>query len=279
MNILSISGGSTKIPFLAGASLELMRNKKYDVFVGSSSGALLSLALAVGNVRNVQSSVLNFGIKDIFTENPETRWGKIKAVWRAITKGYLFDQSRLYETIKEVVSKEEFDQWKDNPRAPSAHVCAINIETGSIVVVNLKRHDYEIALKWVMASASIPVFTSPIEIHGQKYVDGGLREHNPISSYMKKYPYSGANIDMVFSRPKDLSGIKKTAKGLIGTLTRTIEIMEWEISKSDEQIAKYMPDVEVNMYFAPRSLTSKAYETSRGQNLELYKLGQKAVCI
>jgi len=274
-----MSGGSTKISFLAGVAIGLHDRHEYDTYVGTSSGAILAFCLANGKRFQVERKAMSFKITDVFKDDPNSIKGKLKAIGRGLTKNYLFDQSRLKETIRNVVDQYDFYKWRNQDSTPDALVCAVCVETGAIVLKDLKTVDYEEALDWVMASSSVPVFTKPILINGLHYADGGLREHLPLASYLEEFYNQDDTIDAVFSRPKELNNVVKYPKGIIGMLRRSLTILNWEVSKNDEEVGHNAYGMEINNYFAPKILIEGTYTTTLKQNRELFVIGKRTSCI
>ena len=72
MKALVISGGGSKGAFAGGVAEYLIKEKgnDYDIFVGSSTGALLVPHLAIGRVEKIKEMYTNVCQKDIYTVNP-----------------------------------------------------------------------------------------------------------------------------------------------------------------------------------------------------------------
>ena len=90
------------------------------------------------------------------------------------------------------------------------------------------------ALDWVLASASIPVYTPPFKYNGYYYYDGGVRDHNPGPWVLENHGKDITNLISVYSRPADYNMIDQnwSPKNVYKVLERTIEILQVEISKS-----------------------------------------------
>ena len=105
MKILNLSGASTNIGFLFGVSESLItrKNQQFDVISGISSGAILSLPLALGKFNEVRELVLNYDLDTFFRVKPVNKKGRLtlRGIWRAIKgESSLGDQSKLLEVIK-----------------------------------------------------------------------------------------------------------------------------------------------------------------------------------
>lgn len=290
-----LSGASTKIGMLAGAviTLVLNYNVKVKVYVGTSSGALLSLIFAIGLFKKAKEKVLNFTLKDIFKESPNSLWGLLKGLNRLFYGYYhLFDQSQLLITLKELISIEEFNNWKKDPNKPEAYIGVYNVETRAKEYINVKELDYEEALKVVLASASIPLAAEPVKINDNHYLDGGVRDHIGGAWYVREKHHEIRECISVFSRPevfvqnekaepfKILPPTKlpsvKNLKRALSMLLELYDVMLNEISKNDEIETDMLCEkykIKHTKIFAPHKLSTGTYETSLKMNKENYDYG------
>ena len=69
---LVISGGGSKGAFAGGVAQYLMqnKNKKYDLFIGTSTGSLMVSHLALGMLSELKELYTNVNQKTIFSNNP-----------------------------------------------------------------------------------------------------------------------------------------------------------------------------------------------------------------
>ena len=72
MRALVISGGGSKGAFAGGVAQYLIevKGKKYDIFLGTSTGSLLIPHLAAGNIEKIYDIYTNVTQKTIFSINP-----------------------------------------------------------------------------------------------------------------------------------------------------------------------------------------------------------------
>lgn len=200
MNGVFNSGTAFKISFNFGATYEYMRNNEVDLFAGISGGAIISFVCGIGDVELVKPYFMSFDASQVFRESPNSAIGVIKAIDRLGSgKDYLFDQSRLMKMLKKGVSLDQFEKWKLNKDRPSVFVGATDVLTGNIEYKDLSICSYEHALSWVMASASIPVYTKGVNIGPFLLNDGGNIDHIPT------HRFDGINfteVVSIFSRPK-----------------------------------------------------------------------------
>ena len=175
MRHLGISGGGTKIAGLFGVAESIIYDRGYipDIISGISAGAILALPLALGKREEIKKQVLNISMDDFFEVSPIKNNGKIK-IGNAIKKiicgrHYLGDQKNLEITLAKTVSRAEFEAYKLDKNKAICIVGSVDFYTGKRFYINLKTVSYEHFLKFVNASASIPIFTPGITMDGPIY--------------------------------------------------------------------------------------------------------------
>lgn len=288
--VLFISGGGTKIVFLSAVALTLIQKKKlkFQHFVGVSSGAIISLLLALGKYDQLENEVMNLDSTDIFNVEPKSLQGKLKSLWNTIRgETYLYDDSALKSKLMTLVTKDQFNRYQRDENAPKAYVLVVDINNGTELLIDLKLFDYEIAIDYVMASTSIPVFVKHKTINGRNLFDGGLRSHIGSATWLKKHVKTINESYSIYSRPRDLENItwklpeiKWFGFGMVNMLDRTIEILNLEISKSDEREADIILANNLKRnekIFAPYKLMDSVYDNSPEDNARMWNLGIEAV--
>ncbi len=285
MNALCISGAAFKIPFLAGAVVKALDRIDYQVYAGVSSGALIAATLATNTFKHEGLKIiLTFDESDVFKQNPNTKWGKLKAALRTLSgKSYLFDQSKLRDTIKSIITKSEFYKYSSSLHAKSCYIGCVNEADAKQHFIDIKSLKYEHAIEVILASSSLPVLTQAVPYQGMSLVDGGVRSHIP-SPWIAKNVDGLSHITSIYSRPREFDQInwsstnKSLARGLVSRLLRVISILSWEVSKYDEHECdttceeKSITQVKV---FAPHSLLQKLYDVEDNHD-KLFELGKVA---
>ena len=288
MKHLGISGGGTKIGGLFGAAEQIILNKgfKPDIISGISAGAVLSLPLALGKFEDLRNLVVNFTYDDFFSKKPMNKDGKptIGAFIRAVMgKPYLGRQDNLEKKLTELISRSEYEAYQNDNSKPDCIVCSVDFVTGKRFFYSLKDRtvDYNKFPKVVNASASIPIWTNPIELmeQGKKRIlyDGGVRDHIASHWILSESDYANRITENVsiFSRPAnyDILSEDYENKNLIDVLMRYIDIVNTEVSKNDEQLADaeckakgikntkiYLPKIMENVYDVNPSNLLAMYE-------------------
>jgi NTE family protein len=156
---LVLSGGGTR-GFAHLGVIAALHEKgiKPNVISGVSAGALVGAFIAGG-------------------KTPE----EILAIFK---KGWFFKYTKLHipidgllklDGLKEIIQKEISVKNIEDLKIPF-FVGISNLNKGIIEYINSGPIDVN-----VLASSSIPILFSPIEINGNQYVDGGLMDNIPIS--------------------------------------------------------------------------------------------------
>lgn len=284
MNHIGLSGAGFAIPGIAGASYQLLKNGfKPDIISGVSSGAILTFLYTFSDNPDyiIENNITNFKSNDVFNTPPINKRGKFnfRLIWNLITKNYLTKQDNLKKTLMELVPEDVFYSKRDNLQTPIALTLSVDILTGSRVVHRLNDMSYSNAISAVVASTSIPIFTKPVRMKKNLLVDGGIRNH-----ILSEWVFDNYDIKIsynIFSRPKDFNKNIKENKisNLFTILIRTIEIMQFEISKTDQDLADFKArkqGIKNFNIFIPRILDN-VYEENQGKQKLLFEIGKKVV--
>ena len=289
MNALCISGGATKIVGEFGVAEQIFSKFRPEYIAGVSAGAILALALPTidwekeCNCKSskLKNTLLKMKSKDLWTVNPTNSKGglSIKAVIRAISGYSSFgDMSKTGNFIKSVITEKLFyDNIVNSNNYKGIFVGSICYNTGHRAYIDLKKCKYEEAISWVLASSSIPVYTEPYKYNDYYYFDGGVRNHSPGPWMLENHGKEITNMVSIFSRPQDFNVIdqKWEPSNVYKVLERTIEIMQIELSKSDEQKEVFLSKefgVNLEQLFLPKVLKG-LYDTDVRRLWTLYMEG------
>ena len=244
MKALFMSGGATKFVSIVAAARTLQEDFDYkpDVIAGVSSGSISGLIMAC-NLLDVGIEIgKELTLDTIFDKCPFNDKGNITlgAIVRLLRgKNYIGKMGNLEKLIKAVVTRDIFEAYQNDDKSPEVAVMAVNATSRARQIWWLKRLDYNKAIKAVMASSSIPGMAPPVEIDGQYYYDGGLRDHSPGNYILDKTDYGGwiKEAVTIFSRPEDYKTPASTSwKKNVATVFMDLvfPVMNMEISKNDE---------------------------------------------
>lgn len=284
MNCLFFSGGGTKFVGLATMGSEIIKDGyEPNVIGGVSAGALLSVPLALGMVDEVLEIGLKMQASDMFSVPPTNNKGSItwRGIWRAITGKPSLGVQDTRKFVMKTITEKRFNEYIRG-KYPICYAMAVNFIYGNRRLWNLKECTYEQYIDAVSASSHIPVTTQPVIIDGEPYFDGGVRDHIPSNVILEKMALEKnvpTHVISVYSRPKDnVIFNHQPTKNVMSVLKRTIEIMNVEISKSDElQEAAFCEKngVELRQYFLPHVLDS-FYDNSIENKIKLIQEARNA---
>ncbi len=284
---LIISGGGSLGAWGGGIIQGLydFENKKYDLFVGTSTGSLLSPLSSIKEMVRLKEAYTNVTQKDIFNINPFNKKGKInfinfiiRATKNIFTKNNitLGESLNLRNTIKKIFKVEDFNRIKEEQK--EVYACVVNLTTGNSEYKSSNDCNYEDFIDWLWVSACAPVFMSILKKDGFEYVDGGIVEHIPIQ---KAIDEDVTEIDVIVHRPKKYEDNKVyKSKNILNLFTRVTEVMHREISRDDISIAKLEAkekDVKITVYYTPYKLTDNSLMFDKKIMEEWWDMAYKSI--
>jgi len=228
---LILSGGGSKGSFQVGKLKQLVeQGYRWDQITGVSVGAINALFLGMYNKHEQHFGVLqlenlwqtkingNCSVYEPWLPGPLTY---VASLW----KGSLFDTSPLRSLIETNVDIEKI---KQSNVEIFIGVCSLN--TGKFKTIPGTTSN---VVDYVMASSSFPIAFPTIEIDGEVYTDGGIRNTVPIGNAIS----SGVSeIDIIINNPLEL-GIQRIPSSRLKSLTskvfRTIDILSDEVLVSE----------------------------------------------
>jgi NTE family protein len=230
---LVLSGGGSKGAWQLGVLKKLMgeQGNDYEILTGVSVGALNAAGLAQTKLGNPELAVewlINFWLEKVTsTKAIHKSWkpfGKLMAPW----KPSIFDSRPLHKLFK-----DNFDQQLVIDSGRKIAVGTVSMDTGE---VRYARETDDNFADWVLASSSYPVFLTPLEIEGQLWSDGGVKEVTPIGEAIRM----GADeIDILITEKnlfKQRNWHAKSKSALPNQMLRTIALMSHRIMLRDIQV-------------------------------------------
>jgi NTE family protein len=187
MRALVLGGGSMKGAFQVGVIQAVIENGFYpEMIYGISVGALNSTYLAHEASRQMQEtgkiewervsrSLLEFWVKNITQPtNISTLRSRVSLGVNTIMSRFdgLLDTTPLHDLINRTI-----DMNRLVDAAVKLKIGAVNIESGEIKYVTPENPRF---LDYVRASSAIPMLMPPIDIDGNLFLDGGMRDVIPI---------------------------------------------------------------------------------------------------
>jgi len=274
----SISGGGTNFCSLAAMALVAKSKGIHPkVIIGVSAGAVMAVPLALHMHQQIEDFAKNVTNDQIFKVSPVNKKGKIsfKAIFRALTGKNSFGVQDIKPLIKEVVTKRIFEVYKNGNYA-DVYILAVDFDKGKRTVFKVKDLTYEQYLQAVSASSRIPVMTQPEIIENVAYYDGGLRDHNA-ANFLLEYLPEINHLVSFYSRPQNYVVERlNSSENIMSVISRTIEILNIELSKNDEYKEKEFcknRGIKLDQLFAPER--AHFYNTDKKELSRLYKLAKE----
>jgi len=229
---LVLSGGGAKGAYQVGVLKHLLGNlcTKYDALCGISVGAINAGYLAMfkhgeekHSAKLLEKIWRNLKTRDIYVSwvdaaKPLSYLGYIKALW----KQSAYNSKPLAKLIA-----DKFDADRIINSGKDLHVGAVSINTGEYRIFD---QACGCMIDAILASSSFPVAFCPIEIDGQMWTDGGVRETTPLKCAIS---LGADDIDVIITSPKRSSFKEFTNPSLIQLAPRFVEIMSEKIIATD----------------------------------------------
>ncbi|HVG15611.1 MAG TPA: patatin-like phospholipase family protein [Chitinophagaceae bacterium] len=262
---LVISGGGSKGAFAVGI-LQRLRNLfptlKFDIIVGTSTGALIAPLAASGELDLLEELYTIHKTENVVTKH---RLGD------RLNQKSIYTVEPLWQLVKKYITDHRYDDILQS----GSHIYVVTtcLQTQEVVVFTSDpspqsseayairtAKDGEHMRLAVLASACQPVFMTPVKVDSPyatgpekdfQYVDGGVREYAGIQMAIDQ----GANeVFCVLLAPEHAEKEFKAYETLFPILERTISMFSEDVEKNDILIPqihtrtlKYLQSVKQNM--------------------------------
>jgi len=181
---LVMKGGGIKGLAYAGALQELEKHFKFDVFAGTSAGAVAAVLLAAKVTSTELMVTLQQTSFDKFLDRC-WRWPLNLLFGGGLHSGDPF-KDWVQQQLATKITKQGNIQLKDLPKRAILYACSPG--RGTIVFDSGDtRRDTDAAVA-VRISMSIPFFFVPERFEGYSIYDGGLRHNFPVSRFVADHP-------------------------------------------------------------------------------------------
>ena len=236
---LVLSGGGSVGAFEVGAVEYLVLQEKMDfqIFLGTSVGALnIAILGQAADYPQLSDAVLQLknlwlGIKDYHSIYHKTGLGYLP----------LLSQNHLYQPAGlELLLEQNVDLVRLAESGRVVKVVTVALETGELLYADSRRPDLIVDFRrYILASASMPVYFPPVAINGKHWYDGGLRDATPLGTIFAESP---DEIVIVTTYPvtPDFNPVFPPAAystSALDVLLRAITLLSGEIGANDIQTA------------------------------------------
>lgn len=230
---LVLAGGGAKGSYQAEIASRICEHKNVDVITGVSAGALNGAVLAQGHPPQIRNIWRHLRREDVWSGgyNP-TRYIRM-AIGSALG---LFTADPLLERLK-----KEFDP---NDVEIPFEAGAVSLENGRYVPYSIDPNErygekrVKKARRFVAASSAVPVAVEPIEVEGEAFTDGGIRNIAPVKDAID---YDPDRIIVIFnSKISEGAAVDSKTKPnhVFNVATKAFQIMLNETVRSDVMAAR-----------------------------------------
>ena len=201
---LVLEGGAMRGMYTAGVLDVLMEQKiQADGVIGVSAGAVFGCNYKSGQIGRTLRYNLQFC--------GDKRYGTIHSLLKT---GDIYDVDFCYHQIPEVIDPFDNDAFVKNPA--EFYVVCTDVNTGKAVYHKCTDCGKE-DLKWMQASASMPLVSKIVETDGYQLLDGGIADSIPVM-WFRRQGYK-KNL-VILTRPDGYRKKKMKFQGAINVMLR-----------------------------------------------------------
>lgn len=201
---LVLEGGAMRGMYTAGVLDVLMEQKiQADGVIGVSAGAVFGCNYKSGQIGRTLRYNLQFC--------GDKRYGTIHSLLKT---GDIYDVDFCYHQIPEVIDPFDNDAFVKNPA--EFYVVCTDVNTGKAIYhkcTDCGRDD----LKWMQASASMPLVSKIVETDGYQLLDGGIADSIPVM-WFRRQGYK-KNL-VILTRPDGYRKKKMKFQGAMNVMLR-----------------------------------------------------------
>lgn len=269
MRALVISGGGSKGAFAGGVAQHLIQDlgRKYDLFMGTSTGSLLVSHLALSKIEEIKQVYTSVNQSSIFNNCPfvikkKRGYDLISInhfnVLRNLIKGRksFGDSRNLRCLIEESITESYFKILQSNN--PDVVVTVANLSTNEVEYKSVKECTYDDFIDWIWISCNYPPFMSLVRKNNCDYVDGGLGSMVPIEEAIKR---GATEVDVIVLETEVNHLNRMPTKNPFSLITNMVNFMMDRIETQNIRIGKFKAmhkDVAMELYYTPTVLTTNS---------------------
>lgn len=258
MRALVLSGGGSHGAYQVGAIKALTEaGKSWDIICGVSVGAIngTQIAMYKPEQQKIAAQELeNFwltkiqGNDSVYRKHLPWYFNYLATLW----KGSLYNTSPLLKILEETLDKKKLEE-----SGVHLQVGAVSLTSGEYRSVSKESKNF---VKWILASATMPLLFEPIKLENEKWVDGGIRNITPISDL--EYYKNITEIDVILTGPKlNAKPSNKSFTSILDVGKRCAELAVDEVWRTDLLYTQFEKThyVPMTIYFPSSELTYDAF--------------------
>jgi predicted patatin/cPLA2 family phospholipase len=266
---LVISGGGSKGAFAGGVAQYLMKkkHKKYDLFLGTSTGSLMVSHLALGMVDELKELYTNVNQESIFSNSPfkikKIAGEKVVSInhlntfWNYLNGRKTFGESKnLRSLIKRNITRAMYVKIREANK--EVVVTVSNLTANQIEYKSINDCSYEDFCDWIWGSCNYVPFMSLLEKNHCQYADGGFGSLVPIREAILR---GATEIDAIILETEVTQINRLPAKNPFSLLFNVFDFMLTHVERHNITIGKLAAsnkNIKLNLYYTPTILTTNS---------------------
>ena len=265
---LVVEGGGLRGSY-SGGILDILADKeiKFGGAAGTSAGATHLCSFLSGQIGR------NFRVDTIHSKS-----SRYMSFRNLLFTGDYFAFDYCYKQIPYKIDPFEFDKFTEQCQETEFRVCMTDVETGRAVYPRITDYRNEDEMNYIRASASLPLLSKIVEIHGKKFLDGGVADSIPFEP-MFKSGFERAVV--ILTRP--LGYRKKITKALplvkfmfrhYPKFVEAVATRHIRYNRALDKLAKLESEGKVFIYRPSRFIKISDIESNKKKIAELYELGK-----
>lgn len=166
--MLLLEGGGMRGMYTAGImDIMLEQGIKVDAIMGVSAGALFGI-----NYKTQQAGrVIRYNKR--FAGDK-----RYMGIHSLLTTGNIMNEKFCFDDVPNQLDPADYDTFKNTPE--KFYAVVTNVKTGRPEYIQLTDLHEKDQMEYLRASGSLPFVSRPVEIGGEKYLDGGIADSVPI---------------------------------------------------------------------------------------------------
>ncbi|RZS90629.1 patatin-like phospholipase family protein [Aquimarina brevivitae] len=269
MRALVISGGGSKGAYAGGVAQYLIQEqgRKYDLFLGTSTGSLLIPQLAIGNIKRMYDIYTNVNQHTIFNVNPFRVRKKgnreyvsinfMASLIQFMKKKRTFGESKnLRRAIRRNFTESEFRLARK--KVKDIVVTVSNLTKSQTEYKSIHEFSYEDFCDWIWISCNYVPFMSLVTKNECEYADGGFGCMVPIREAIKR---GATEVDAIILESENMEHNKVLGKNPFSLMVNLFGFMLDQVEHHDTVVGKLAAinkDVPLNLYYTPSKLTENS---------------------
>ncbi len=264
-----ISGGGSKGAFAGGICEFLLNDKKYkyDIILGTSTGSLMVVHLALGKILELKKLYSTIKQRTIFSNNPffvkqihgvrVVGIRHVNTIWNFMNRRKTFGESKnLRKFIQRNITESYFNKVKKSH--VNTVVTVSNLTTNEVEYKSINDCSYEDFCDWIWGSCNYVPFMSLLKKNSFEYADGGFGCLVPIKRAIE---LGATEVDVIIleTEVEHLSRMPSTSP--FSLLSNVMEFMLDQVEQQNISIGKLMAkkhNVKLNLYYTPTVLTTNS---------------------